>query len=112
MPHTLLRSFARFEDARSARDQLVAAGLPASAVEVRSLEDEAGPVEGNFAIGNGRVARGSRDAYDLNFAPASQGTNLLVVEVEDHALRDRAESMLEGLGGTDPGTAGGPRSGN
>lgn len=109
MPHTLLRSFARFEDARSARDRLVAGGMPASAVEVRSLEDEAGPVEGNFAIGNGRAAHGSRDAYALNFAGTPQGTNLLVVEAEDDAQRDRAESMLDGLGGTDPGVAGGPR---
>lgn len=110
MPHTLLRSFARFDDARSARDRLVAGGLPASAVEVRSLEDEAGPVEGNFAIGNGRAARGSLDAYALNFAGASHGTNLLVVETADDAQRARAESMLDGLGGTDPGSAGGARS--
>lgn len=112
MSHTLLRSFARFEDARSARDRLVAAGLPPSAIEVRSLEDEAGPVEGNFAIGNGRLARGSRDAYHLNFADASQGTNLLVVEAEDEAQRDQAVATLDGLGGTDPGSAGGLRTGN
>lgn len=106
MPNAVFRSFARFEDARRARDELIASGFPASAVELRSLEDEAGPVAGNFTVGDGRPARGSRDRYERNFADsASSGTNLLVVSAQDETQRERAEVLLAALGGSRAGTA-------
>jgi len=108
MTTPLIRSFSRFEDATRARDELLAAGLPPAAVQLRVAEDEAGPVEGNFVIGNGRSATGAAPGplrvggdvpYAENFAaPSARGTNLLIVEAGDARHREQALAILDGYG--------------
>lgn len=113
MSTPLLRSFDRLENATAARNELVAAGFPPSAIQVRAMQDEAGPVQGNFAVGNGRtdirpaesdfVSPDSPDPYELNLAhPASRGENLLVVEAADEAQRQQAVTILDRFGGVKP----------
>lgn len=112
----LLRSFDRLDDATAARDELVAAGFPPAAVQVRAMEDEAGPVQGDFSVGNGRtdikpgnsdfVTSDSPDPYALNFAhPTFRGGNLLIVEAADEAQRQQAMAIFDRFGGVDPDRA-------
>jgi hypothetical protein len=124
MSAPLLRTFGRFEDASSARDALVAAGLPPSAVAFRVIEDEAGPVEGNFVAGNGRTESGRTPArgilvgseipYDKNFADTvSRGGHLLLVEPADEQQRAQALAILDRFESVDvdQASAGGGRAG-
>lgn len=108
----LLRSFDSFDHAQSAREALLSAGLPAAAVRIEVLQDEAGPVEGNFLVGNGRPSPdaasraapgGGPDApYEANFAKVvTRGVYLVVVEAEDAAHRAKAETLLAQSPGVD-----------
>jgi hypothetical protein len=99
-----LFSFSSMEDASAAVEALVAAGLPRESLELRVLEDEAGPVAGNFLVGNGRasggrsgadVRAGPEGAYDENFrTPVHRGTHLLVLSGLDDAQLARAGELL------------------
>jgi hypothetical protein len=94
MPTPLLKVFDDLEAADAARHELIKAGWLPAAIQLRVLEDEAGPVEGNFLVGNGRAARGAQRPspaplnhppdYELNFARVVwRGVCLLVVDVAD-----------------------------
>ena len=50
----LVRSFATLERAEAARSAVLSLGVSSDAVQLQVLQDEAGPVEGNFLVGNGR----------------------------------------------------------
>jgi hypothetical protein len=102
----LFRTFDRFEDAERARDALLAAGLPRSAVQLQVMQDEAGPVEGNFLTGNARTRDGDirplgssmagELPYDENFRETvSRGVHLLVVAPADEAERRAAVAILD-----------------
>jgi hypothetical protein len=50
MPNTLVRVYNRLSDAENARNALVSSGFSPEAIHLESRMDEAGPVEGNFAL--------------------------------------------------------------
>ena len=52
MSHTLIKVYDDFSAAQNAREQLLASGFSSSSVHLSSRDDEAGPVEGNFTVGN------------------------------------------------------------
>ncbi len=108
----LLRTFDDFDTATQARDALLAAGLQASQLNLQATGDEAGPVEGNFLVGNGRDAgdetppeplpSGADPIYHRNFhRTVNRGTCRLVVEVRDASQRDTANQVLDRFGGVD-----------
>jgi hypothetical protein len=80
MTRTLMRLFDDFSRAEQAHDALVAAGVPAARVHVVVGDDEAGPVQGNFA--------------DV----AHRGIYRLVVDVEGDEEQQRIEALLGGAG--------------
>lgn len=108
----LVRSFESLEEAQALRERLVESGVPAEAIELRVLQDEAGPTEGNFLIGNGRTTHGGAPGpvlagnelpYEHNFAhTVTRGAHLLLVRPIDADMRERAQRTLEGSGGVDP----------
>ena len=111
MPQALIRTFERYADAQQAREALLAAGFDGR-VEFSVPDDEAGPVEGNFAVGNGRSAnagdarqpltRPGDDAYHCNFRHAPQrGVHLLVVQANEDDERERACAILDRYGAID-----------
>lgn len=113
MPQPLIRSFESFSDAEQAREALMAAGF-GGRVELSVRDDEAGPVEGNFMAGNGRIAtasgEGARqplmaagdDIYHRNFRyVAHRGVNLLVVQAEEGDEQQRARAILDRYGAVD-----------
>ena len=101
----VIRTFDRIEDGEAARRALLEAGFEPDRVQLSAREDEAGPEEGNFIAGNGRVdagrrgrfpvAQGAEDAYDANYQPVERRSEqLLVVMVADEQERRRAEAAL------------------
>ena len=113
MSQPLLRSFTRFEDASAAREALIASGLPSECVELRVIDDEAGPVEGNFVAGNGRreegdgpsrgIVAGGEIPYERNFAATvSRGAHLLIVTAADETRRIEARDILDRFAAVDP----------
>ena len=101
----MVRTFDRLEDAEAARRGLLDAGFAPERIQLSAREDEAGPQEGNFVAGNGRVdagrrgefpvAHGVEDAYDANFQPVERhSAQMLVVMVVDEQERRRAEAAL------------------
>jgi hypothetical protein len=111
----LLRTFGTLDEATAARNALAEAGLPPDTLEVRVIEDEAGPVEGNFLIGNGRslegrpstgVLAGGEVPYGPNFShTVARGGHLLMVKVRDQAQRELAHRVLQRLQAVDPAAA-------
>ena len=103
----LVRSFSTLEDALAAQDALAAAGIARELLELRVLEDEAGPVCGNFLIGNGRtnhggppgaVRSGGEVPYRDNFREtAYRGAYLLTLHQLGPTQRSVAESVLAGF---------------
>lgn len=100
----------------AARQSLITAGLPGDLMETRVIEDEAGPVEGNFLVGNGRTAHGRPPGgvlagpevpYEENFSRVvTRGGHLLLVHVRDAQQRELAAQVLEHHAGIDPASAG------
>ncbi|MDM5178042.1 hypothetical protein PO883_12655 [Massilia sp. DJPM01] len=50
--HAVMGVFDAFDTAQQARAALLADGFGADALELKVHDDEAGPVEGNFLVGN------------------------------------------------------------
>jgi hypothetical protein len=103
-PEPLVRSFSTLDEATAAVEALAAAGLARDAIQLIVREDEAGPVSGNFLIGNGQTTHGrAPDAvrtgrevpYDENFRePAYRGGFLVAVHGLDPAQAARARATL------------------
>lgn len=119
---SLIRSFGSLEAATAARQALLDAGVAPEQAELRVIEDEAGPVEGNFVIGNGvttegrpprGVLVGGEVPYGPNFArTVARGVHLLLVHGLTAAQREQAEALLLTHGGTDPqASSGAPTAG-
>ena len=112
MANEIVKVFDRYEDAEQARSALLAAGFAPGQVRLQCNEDEAGPVEGNFLVGNGRRpgrAGGVSSAadhgdlpYELNYDhPELRGLHLLLLDVPSDEQRARAEEILGGFGARD-----------
>ena len=110
----LARIFASLPNAEEAREALLAAGFDASRLHLSARHDEAGPVEGNFLIGNGKddaqrragftPATGgeSHNPYQHNFAtPIESGVFMLTVDAEDHAQSEKAAEIMGRRGAVD-----------
>ena len=98
----LVRSFATLERAEAARSAVLSLGVSSDAVQLQVLQDEAGPVEGNFLVGNGREAPDDTSAYAANFAnPVARGSCLLLLLTIPDDQQSKVESVLNEFGGVD-----------
>jgi hypothetical protein len=105
----VVRSFDSLEAAAAAVNQLVQAGFEHGALELRVLETEAGPGEGNFLIGNGKtthgrppggVLAGREVPYEENFKhPVSRSAHLVMVDAHSQAENRKATEVLDAAGG-------------
>lgn len=97
----LVRSFATLKSAEEARAAVLSLGVSADAAQLQVLQDEAGPVEGNFVVGNGRDSSDT-SAYEANFAnPVARGTCLLILITVPDDQRSKVEAALSEFGGVD-----------
>jgi len=107
----VLISLPDHESTAAVREDLLAAGVGRDAIELRVLQDEAGPVEGNFLIGNGvalggrrpqGVLSGAEVPYRANFATTvARGSHLLIVRVESEEQRRDVLDIASRRGGID-----------
>ncbi|HEV7816399.1 MAG TPA: hypothetical protein VGP06_15045 [Janthinobacterium sp.] len=106
--------FDRFDHAEDARQALLAGGLPEAGVQLSGGEDEAGPVEGNFTVGNtdtrtGPIERAfnaligaDNHSYAGNYdKTALRGLYRLQVNVEAPHQQALAETVMQRFGGAD-----------
>lgn len=97
----LVRSFSKLEDAEAARTAVLSLGVTADAAQLQILQDEAGPVESNFVVGNGRESTDG-SAYDANFAqPVARGSCLLILSSVPTDQRSKVEAAMDEFGGVD-----------
>ncbi|MBE3026337.1 hypothetical protein GQ37_009725 [Janthinobacterium sp. BJB1] len=111
---TLIRVFDHFADAERARGALLADGFAPHAVQLDAGDDEAGPVQGNFTVGNrdtltGRLERaintvfgGDNHMYGRNYGTtAFRGMFRLIVAVGTAQERERAHAIVQACNGCD-----------
>jgi hypothetical protein len=113
MATTLVRVYDRFLDAESARNELLSCGFPSSSVHLNVSEDEAGPVEGNFTVGNAsmpadgtsssfRSGDSTDHTYEHDYAKVVQRAGcLLTVDADDDEQRNRASDIMNRFGAID-----------
>jgi hypothetical protein len=105
----LVHSFDSLEQAAAGVNALVMAGISHGAIELRVIEEESGPAEGNFIIGNGRTAHGGPPGalrtgddvpYEENFRRVEyRGVHLVMVRAAGGAQRRKLDALLEREGG-------------
>jgi hypothetical protein len=111
MTKTLLRVYDNLADGENAREALLRAGFPQTAIHVTVNHDEAGAVEGNFCVGNARTATGptgpisrffdalisgesTQEDYDQNYANVVQrGNCILTVKVQNEEQLAQAKDV-------------------
>ena len=102
----MIRIFDQYADAEAARDALLAAGYARDAVRVSVRDDEAGPVQGNFTVGNVTEAPGGtgeqNHIYARNYENVAQrGLCMVVLEAAGGPEAAAAAELLERFGGRD-----------
>lgn len=97
----VLRMYDSLDHAERARQALLAAGYGADQVQVEAMNSEAGPVAGNFTVGNGsdlsdHSGIGDSGDYGENFKGVRQGAIIkLTVAVESDARHAQAMDILD-----------------
>lgn len=101
MQDAIVRIFDVVDLAQEARKALLAEGFDADDVTLSIANDEAGPVIGNFTVGNSPIESDSH-TYERNYADVAPSAHCLVtVAVGDAALATRAASIMERFGARD-----------
>jgi uridine phosphorylase len=107
MENVIIRTFTQQAAVEEARKELLALGIPADDVEVTIRIDEAGPVQGNFTVGDSPAVKG-KTAYSHTYAPVAQDDVRdcqITVNAGDAAQAERAVAILDRLGALDPDPA-------
>jgi hypothetical protein len=108
MENQLIYIFDDFDAAERARQELIKYGFDAAGVNLEVRADEAGPVEGNFVVGDNPEAAGGSD-YKQTFAnPTYRGLCMLTIAPTSAAQSEYAVALLARYGVTEatpPGRA-------
>ena len=107
MQNPIVRTFVQLATAEQARNELLAAGLPADAVAIDVRIDETGPVQGNFTVGDNPEVKG-KTAYTHTYAPTAQDDVRdcqITVTAADPAQAQQATAILDRLGALNPDPA-------
>jgi hypothetical protein len=103
MEFQIVRTFRVFAAAEHAREELLAAGFERSVVELSVRDDEAGPEQGNFTVGDDPKVKGGED-YSRTFAhdpAASHDHCTMTVGAADRAQLEQADIIMARHGATD-----------
>lgn len=102
MATTILRVYDNFSNAENARNALLSCGFSSSRVNLNVKEDEAGPVQGNFIVGNTPSFGDAGRTYADDYAEVVQrGAYLLRVDADDDDQASLASRIMDRLGGID-----------
>jgi hypothetical protein len=98
MENPLIYIFDNFDAAERAREELIEFGFAAPAVNLEVRDDEAGPVQGNFTVGDNPAVAGG-EAYKHSFANTThRGLCMLTVAPANASQRDYAVGLLARYG--------------
>jgi len=101
MTDYVLRMYDTLAHAERARSALLAAGYSADQVQIEAMNSEAGPVAGNFTVGNSsdrsdHSGIGDSGDYRENFKGVRQGAIIkLTVAVESDSRHAQANEVLD-----------------
>ncbi|MFL6674390.1 MAG: hypothetical protein ACJ8LG_13990 [Massilia sp.] len=105
MDNQIVRLCSSLEAAERAREELLAAGFPRDRVELQVRDDEAGPPQANFTVGDDPSVTGTSD-YKGTFKPRGRDPSrcIVVVSAPDADWAARASAILDradpaGVGG-------------
>jgi hypothetical protein len=104
MTDYVLRMYDTLASAELARDALLAAGYSMDQVQIEAMNSEAGPVAGNFTVGNSsdhsdHSGIGDSGDYRDNFKAVHQGPVIkMIVAVDSDMKRAQAIDILDRLG--------------
>jgi hypothetical protein len=105
MEAPLIYVFDDFETAERVRAELISCGFDRSCVQLVSREDEAGPVQGNFTVGDPPSVSGGTDYKDTYANPTQRGTCMLTIVPVDPTQAEYAVKLLARYGVSDPAAA-------
>jgi hypothetical protein len=106
MENQLIYIFDEFDAAERARQELIKFGFDAAGVHLEVRDDEAGPVQGNFTVGDNPEAAGGAD-YKKTFAnPTHRGLCMLTITPSSPMQSDYAVALLARYGVTEATPAG------
>ncbi len=110
MDSAVIRVFDSFDHAEQARDALLAIGFAPHSVKLLIVGDEAGPVSGNFTVGNGPPDSPDH-TYDRHYAnPVQRSHCMITVDAGGGPLLAQAAGILARFGGRDPDPAAAARA--
>ena len=101
MTDFLLRMYDTLDHAEMARNALLAAGYSGDQIQLEAMNSEAGPVAGNFTVGNStdhsnHSGIGDSGDYSKNFEHVRQGAIIkLTVAVESDSRHAQANEVLD-----------------
>jgi hypothetical protein len=101
MTEFALRMYDTLDHAETARKALLAAGYDKDQVQIEAMNSEAGPVAGNFTVGNGsdhsdHSGVGDSGDYNDNFRGVSHGAVIkLTVAVENGSSLAQVNEVLD-----------------
>jgi hypothetical protein len=101
MNNQIVRRLPNVEAAEQAREGLLAEGFDGKGIDIEVEIDEAGPGEGNFAVGDAPEVKGGTD-YKHLFKPGERPSHCVVtVTVADASQLERAAAILDYNGALD-----------
>jgi hypothetical protein len=98
MEKPLIYVFDEMATAQRVRDELLKCGFDPAGVRLSSTDDEAGPVQGNFTVGNSPAAVGGSDYKDTYAGATQRGTCLLTITPVDATQAQYAVKLLARYG--------------
>jgi hypothetical protein len=101
MEKTLIYVFDEMATAQRVRDELLKCGFDPTGVRLSSCDDEAGPVQGNFTVGDAPGAAGGTDYKDIYQTTRQRGTCLLTIAPVDPTQAEYAIKLLARYGVSD-----------
>ena len=103
METALIYVFDDFDMAQKARAELIQYGFDKDAVELRISDDEAGPVQGNFTVGDACHATPGSDYASTFGTVAHRGNCMLFIAPTSPTHTQYAIAPMARYGVSDPG---------
>ena len=101
MEPPLIYVFDDFSVAERAHDELLSCGFERAAVQLTVRDDEAGPVQGNFTVGDNPAAAGGHDYKDTYANPKQRGGCMLTITPFDPGQATYAIALMARYGVSD-----------
>jgi hypothetical protein len=98
MEKPLIYVFDDFATAERVREEMLSYGFDPAGVQLTAAEDEAGPVKGNFTVGDYTTVKGGCDYKDSFANPTQRGCLTLTILPVDPTQTEYAIKLLARYG--------------